>query len=346
MNDLMLKKGFSNIDNKYFQLFKKRPLLIINRNYSDLNNQMLSNNNIFEKPNNSTNDKLNQIIQNLSSKRKLRKIFLNTNEYYIANTKIKDLLKKNKLIEKKRIENKVEKLDGIHESIQRLIRHKKRFALEESLVKFKIRENNKIPSICSYNPNYKSISKHIPIADLQGHHNINLNNLQQIKNEDNNKYNIELTKEKNNDNDNNKTYIPKDSLSINSYDYKKNISRNNLNHYQINNYSQRNNNKINNLFGISDYSSIELSQINPEKIQKNISVPNFNKMTSREQNNFFLPKQRYLADYFPNYDSIYSNANKFMNINKELKDKKSKLRKIISYSNPPAEYLLLPILNN
>ena len=345
----MVKKGFSDFDNKYYNLFKKRPLLIKNSSYSNFNSQISPNNNNFEKPNISTGDKLNQIIQNLKMKKKLRNKFLRKefkNENNIFEMNVKDLLKKNKLlIEKKRVDNKVEKLDGIRESIQRLINHKKRYGLEESLVKLKLRENNKVPSICSYNPNYKSISKHTPIAHLQGHHTINLNNLKNNKDEENNRYKMESLKDTNDEPITNEKYIFKNSYSINSYNYKKH-SRNNLNFYKGDNYSFKRNNKINNIYGIYDSFSGELSQINPEKVKKNVSVPDFNKMISRDENNYIFNRERYLADYLPNYDSIYSNANKFIDINKDLYEKKVKLRKIISCSNPPTEYLLLPILNN
>jgi hypothetical protein len=67
-------------------------------------------------------------------------------------------------------------------------------------------------------------------------------------------------------------------------------------------------------------------------------------MIGRDKNSY-LYSHKYILDYSPNYNCIYSNANKSIEVNQNLKNKKIKLRKIMSSSNPPSEYLLFPILN-
>ena len=98
-------------------------------------------------------------------------------------------------------------------------------------------------------------------------------------------------------------------------------------------------------YGAPRYHSISIDLIPLKSVNtKKISVPIFNKMISRDKNNY-LYNHLFLADYEPNYNSIDSDANKYKYIDVELKNKKNKLRKIMASSNPPGEYLLLPILN-
>ena len=107
----MLEKGFSNTDNKYLRMLQKRPLLNKNNSASDLSKLTSLNSSKynlinFEKPVIPTTKKLNQIIQNLSlNKKGLRKRFLldinAENENRIFHEKIKELIKKNNIIEKK-----------------------------------------------------------------------------------------------------------------------------------------------------------------------------------------------------------------------------------------------------
>lgn len=375
MNELMLKNGFSDTDYRYVQIFKKRPIMINNHSNSDknkFNSSNLSKNILdgFEKPAISTANKLNQIIQDLELKKKgIRKKFLingdSQNENNIFRSKLKELMnKKNIIKKKKKFNSKVEKLDGVNESLQRLIKFEKKYALNESLVKLKISENQKTPPLCRYSPNFDSIRKHVPSPDFNSHQTYNSI---KMKNEEENKKQIE---EKNNfydneyneygqfeENDDIITYNRKfrnylnDKIVINPYNYKNNINLNRYNRNNIqNNYSYLinsiNNKKNYEMIGASrnELSSIELTPLNPEKLKKNISVPIFNKMISRDTI-YYLNNQNCSPDYSPNYDAIDSNANKYKYIDKKLKNKKNKLRKIIASSNPPVEYLLLPILN-
>ena len=80
-------------------------------------------------------------------------------------------------------------------------------------------------------------------------------------------------------------------------------------------------------------------------IKYNISVPIFDKMTSREKNRPILNKHQNMADYNPNYDAIYPNQYKYFNKNEKIRKKKYKLRKILGSYNTKGEYVLLPSLN-
>ena len=86
-------------------------------------------------------------------------------------------------------------------------------------------------------------------------------------------------------------------------------------------------------------------KLNQNKIRYNISVPIFNKMTSRENSYPLVNKNKNMADYNPNYDSIYPKNYKYNSVNEKMKKKKYKLRKILGSYNPNGEYVLLPILN-
>ena len=81
-------------------------------------------------------------------------------------------------------------------------------------------------------------------------------------------------------------------------------------------------------------------------LRYNISVPIFNKMTSREKKNRPLMKKNLnMADYNPNYDAIYPSQYKYFMKNDKIKKKKYKLRKILGSYNTKGEYVLLPSLN-
>ena len=357
----MLEKGFSDTDNKYVQILKRRPIINRNNSSSNLNKLNSSKFNLInlEKPVIPTTQKLNQIIQNLELNKKglRKKFFLNVNpQNEIFHLKLKELIQKKNIIEeKKKVYNKVERLDGIKESIKRLIRFKAKYALDESIVKLKIQENNKSPPICRYNPNLEAIRKHVPSPYFEKH---NSSNLIKLKNEKERKKEIEKEDIYNNEeepeeyddinyNNNKIRNFSNDIISINSYNYKnyRNNRRNNSD--LVNSYDNRINydKKYTHLrVPIHQSNSMEISSPNPKRIKNNISVPIFNKMLSRDKFNY-LHNHYYLADYTPNYDAIYSNAYKYKFIDIRLKNKKNKLRKIISCSNPGEEYLLLPVLN-
>ena len=78
--------------------------------------------------------------------------------------------------------------------------------------------------------------------------------------------------------------------------------------------------------------------------KKNILVPNFDKMISR---NLKFPKSCISNEiYFPNYDAIFSGVLNNKPIDYEYRKKTSFLKKIICIYNPTSEYKLFPELNN
>ena len=81
------------------------------------------------------------------------------------------------------------------------------------------------------------------------------------------------------------------------------------------------------------------------RVKYNISVPIFNKMTSRENKHRQANKNHNNFDYSPNYDAIFPSNYKYNSIKEKLKKKKYKLRKILGSYNTKGEYVLLPILN-
>ena len=86
-------------------------------------------------------------------------------------------------------------------------------------------------------------------------------------------------------------------------------------------------------------------KLNPVKLRYSISVPEFNKMTSREKIYPPIEKNKNMADYNPNYNAIFPNNYRFNRINEKMKKKRYKLRKILGSYNTSGEYVLLPILN-
>ena len=405
MKDLLIKSGFSSTDNQLVNWFGNKLTFVKPDHYfyvnNDINNIIYSNHAQYKKslivkrkPVMSTNTKLNKIIFNLEQKNMhLREQFLDNdnnkqNECNSMHRKILDLLKRNKMREKKKKEEKNEKLYGIRESIKRLIIHNKKYALNEETIQSILKENSKSPSLYRYSPNYFSINKHIPSPDLSEHNNnnnnrinnsnMNLSNIISYKNKNKNNNNISnnnlnvsnIISYKNNNNNNS-------IINISNISYKNKNNKNraiksscnirNMNKYKkiINKINKNRNENTKNIHNVihsmdskyikyNDFESkkkdiqssvsMDLLTLNPDKKKSIISIPNFSKMISREKNSYLGNKSN-LADYFPNYNAIYPNANKFMSFNKDLKEKKNKLRKIISSSNPPKYYLLLPSLN-
>ena len=360
ISDFLPSKSLSKTDKDYSFFFKhKRKIPKSNSDYNI--NNLNNNSNTSVLPVKPTNIKLNQLILNYEQKNKnnirYKLLLENNNNYKDKNKKndlqkrIKKLFKNDKFIVQKNTYDERDRLDGIQESIKRLLKWKKRYALNKSLYNYIKKENNKTPPVCRYTPNLESIKRHIPVADLKGHQSINIKRIQKVNEEIEKKINLNnkqnLEEEYMDFNMNTKK---DDITSINSYNDKNNYSNYELNqlkgidkNYYYNFIDDQLN--CNNNERLINYSiSNEITLLNPNKLQKNISSPIFKKMIGRDKNSY-LNSQRYMMDYSPNYNSIYSNANKNISVNQNLKNKKIKLRKIISSSNPPTEYLLLPSLN-
>lgn len=361
ISDFLPSKSLSTTDKKFSFLFKHRKK--IPKSYSDVNISNLNNISMTSiQPLKSTNKKLNQIILNYEQKNKnnirhqlffeneIKKKDKDKNKNNDLQKRIKKLLKNNKFKEEKNTCDERDRLDGVHESVKRLLKWKKKYALNKSLYNCILMENNKTPPVCRYTPNIESIKKHIPVADLKGHQSINIKRIQKEKEEieKQNKFYSKLNFEEYMES--NMDIINNDITTINSYNDKNNYSNYEINKFQridnkyyfnfINNQLNCNNNSKPISYSISN----EISLLNPNKLKNNIPSPIFKKMIGRDKKSY-LYSHKYMMDYSPNYNYIYSNANKSVSINQNLKNKKIKLRKIMSSSNPPTEYLLLPILN-
>ena len=291
----------------------------------------------------STDKKLNQIL--LNSKQSIskikKKIFPDSQTQILQNDfhhKMKLLLNERNLIQNK--ENNDQKnitVDNLLTSIERLKKWNKKYNLPKSKIKILQEENNRMPPLCKYTPDYNSIYKHIPVVYFNNH-NDNFNPKKLLKNNSQKKitYNknmIEYTNESKEEKKN--IYITKiKNISNNSeiseryLDNSHDEENNSIIYYNNNN---NNNNNINN---------------NKKKLRKNISAPNFRKMTGRE-GKFLFNNVSSCLNYSPNYNAIFGNSGviDYKPINRELKLKKNLLRKIINNTNPPSEYLLLPSLN-
>ena len=375
MKNFIFENTISKTDNKYKPLFEYRKKLQKVNNKCNINNISMSNSlstgniSIIDKPSFTTNKKLNQIILNNEQKNKKirQKLFkgnkTNNNEHNKLYERIKDLIMQKKEGEKKHIIYNRERLDGIHQSIKRLSKWNKKFALNQSFLEIIFKENHKTPPICRYTPNLQSIEKHIPVPDLKGHQHFSLKKLkkeEEDKRKIGQKINIYNKKKLKFDECNNsiinkeKEYNSLNNSSIS----KKNNFYNNINKYErndiryysnsidgkINNNNSKNYDNINNPSLLSHSVSNEIIPLNPNKAKNIISIPNFKKMLSRDKYSY-INNESYFGNYFPNYDSIYSNVYKYLKNNQGYRNKKNKLRKILGKSNPPSEYLLLPILN-
>ena len=88
--------------------------------------------------------------------------------------------------------------------------------------------------------------------------------------------------------------------------------------------------------------------VEPHKLTRNMSVPIFKKMTSREGNNKKSKELPHLIDYHPNYEVIFPKRLKvsFEKNNYELKKmKKHLLRKLCGSFSTPSSYIVVTELN-
>lgn len=342
MNKYMIKESFSHLGKKYLELFmdNKEANTSINSNLNDLKN-----NKIAPKYKITTNQKLNKMISKLEQEKIKEKFFadsIQTKEYNIFHQKFRDLiLKKNE--KKIKFVDKRNKLDGIKQSIQRMKNWDKTHSLDENELNKKLAQNHRIPDLYRYSPKHGYVDKHIFVADLRGF-------FQENNEEEKSKpiINVNLNKSKNYRKINYKEFrkffpkIPKvNNLSI--------VKKRNITKYNTRLSSSSVIKEVSEKKGKNSRPSSQLMKkdLYYNKLYSNSYVPNFKKMTSR--NNSYISSDtntKNMAEYLPDNDTISSNNQKILDFNFNLIRKKLKLRKIISTSNPPSQYLLLPILNN
>lgn len=245
------------------------------------------------------------------------------------------------------------------------IENRKKFNISNTFLKKRLEENNRIPPICLYSPKYSYIYKHIPGFNfhIQKAHsrkilieiNDKLNNSKEIKKNHSlkqlNLKNINFINSSSNKN------IKNSFTSLNLLNKKGQISfiNDNNNENKENNEDQNyisNNNQQKNIFLSQQLSPTPKNRDieNKEKvdfycpkiIEKNVLVPNFDKMLPR-----FLDKKSKITnlDYTPNYNAIFSGVLNNTPIDYEKRRKYNNLKKIITLYNPREEYLLFPELN-
>ena len=284
-----------------------------------------------------------------------------------SNNSIDGFLHRNKLKINPNISERREKIDEITSSIfyenkeneeippkiniENLRNWNKKYKIKSHLLNYLQKENNKSPPCAYYNPNYNSISKHIPTIKLKpikykSKEKIVKNNLlKRILSTSKiipkyNSFDLEksldkgLTDRLNNSNTNNEIKIP-----INMLKRRLNYSNENIHAISFDKYSERKD-----LF-IKKY--IDYTILEPKLIEKKVQSPNFKKMSSRDKNNEFNKKIDACIDYNPNYNAIYLNGNQIIlnEEKKQLKRKQYLIKKLWSSFKTTSKYLIVPALN-
>ena len=174
-------------------------------------------------------------------------------------------------------------------------------------------QHKKVHSMClMYNPNYDSISKHIPHARIKP-----LNN----KTHQCSLQHVEDT-----------SIVRKHNNSVLVFNKVKGMA--------FDKYSARNDNCLKSFY--------KDSTLEPHKAVKKVAVPNFKKMMPREytvnKGNKRLPR---LISYSPNYNVIYSNYFGYQKYKDErMRRKKHALKKIWASFEVSKEYVVVPGMNS
>ena len=189
------------------------------------------------------------------------------------------------------------------------------FQLRRDLIKYIQNKKKKIPLTCIYNPNYNAISKHVPYARIKP-----------------------LKENNNNNNDN----TMNNSIETPSLMYNKSaLLFHKIKGMSFDKYSSRNE--------MSFKSIYKDTLLDPKKMKRKITVPNFKKMMSRDYSPHKYNKQLpCLMNYTPNYNAIYCNKLILQKCKKDLKleRKKQILKKIWGSFDVSKEYIVVPSMNN
>lgn len=194
----------------------------------------------------------------------------------------------------------------------------KKFEINPQYLKYIKNQKNKVPPSLKYNPNYEAIDPHVPLVKLQP---------LKKKNERSKSVDTSLAKKR-----------IKEKKPINNKSVLKNIVGNNSIHIMsFDKYSSRND-MIKKPYGTTS--------LDPNKMSRNISVPNFKKMISRFDNNSKTSQQLpNLINYSPNYNAIYHNNLGYKKENQDLCRKKAMIKKLWGSFVVPTEYLVVPSMN-
>lgn len=348
----LLKKikytSISNQDMKYNKVFKEYSIdsLIEHNNFANKIRKKWDDNDSFNGVNSkviTTNDKLKQIISSNKNASKIQDLFFKT---FDKEPLFKKIIKKENEKSKKKISP-----NNISEKIKMMMENRKKFNVSNTFLKRRKEENNRCPPLCLYTPKYNYIYKHIPGFSF---HNEKAPKRKKIIIQ--NKENLNKSKESDNISKNKSISYKKINSSLTPLHISNNRSHISFSNNSIINKSKETeeskNFSFNRQFFLSQQGSPMNSELeskirfdySPKYIEKNILVPNFDKMMPR----FEKPKKsKHLlnADYSPNYNAIFSGVLNNNPIDYEKRRKYYNLKKIITIYNPREEYLLFPELN-
>lgn len=350
----------SKIDMKYNKIFKDYNIdtLVEHNKFANKVRKKWKNDyefdSTFKSKIRTTNDKLNQIINTNRNAAKIQELFFKT---FDKEPIFKKILKKD--YEKAKTNN------NIASKIQNIIENRKKFNISNTFLKRRYEENNRQPPVCLYSPKYTYIYKHMPGFNFHREKTISrkkiildINDKNQISKENNNNMNqndYKIKKLINNSKSYNKIHnltplnISKKKVNLSIID---DNSKEIIKEFEENKDFTHINTNQKNFFLSQQYSPLKKEiekktpqYYSPKYINKNILVPDFDKMLPR-----FLEKTKkpgYLsnADYSPNYNAIFSGVLNNKPVDLKRRRKYYNLKKIITIYNPRAEYLLFPQLN-
>lgn len=194
--------------------------------------------------------------------------------------------------------------------------HKKNYPVNYELIKQLKKQRHKVPESCAYHPNYNAISPHVPYVKLQP-----------LK-EKNSKLTSSSMDESN---------VVQSQASIVDVVDGSSYKRNNVIPFEK--YSPR-----------SDIVRKDVNKdrivLEPIKVKKKVSVPNFKKMLSRNKSVFnVLGRVESIMDYTPNYKAVHYNSMGYNKGDINLYNKKVLVKRIWTSFDASAEYVVVPKLN-
>ena len=324
-------ESVSKIDMKYNEIFKEYnidTLLDQDKFANQVRKKWLNEDEFNSKYKiRTTNDKLKQIINTNKNAAKIQDIFFKTFDKEPIFQKI--IRKENEKNKKKLGRNPNE----ISAKIKNIMENRKKFNISNTFLKKRQEENNRSPPLCSYTPKYSYIYKHIPGFNFN--HEKTISRKKIVVNSDSNyklseiknKKNISIIDDDNNRKNNNlvnsKSYkIIKSTLTpLNLSNKRRQISfiNEDNDNIEINKLIEEKKSNIqfnknqNNFFLSqqcsplnSDFENKIQVDYSPKLVEKNILVPNFDKMMPRFSEKPKKSTKLSNADYSPNYNAIFT----------------------------------------
>ena len=196
---------------------------------------------------------------------------------------------------------------------------RKNYPINYELIKQLKKQRHKVPESCAYHPNYNAISPHVPYVKLQP-----------LK-EKSRKLNASMDCKESD------SVVVQSQGSVDAM-MEGNCRRNNVIAFEK--YSPR-----------SDIVKKDVNKdrivLEPIKVKKKVSVPNFKKMLSRNKSvlNNGLGRVESLVDYTPNYKAVHYNSMGYNKGDINLYHKKILVKRIWTSFNASSEYVVVPKLN-